>query len=382
MMVGALLDTGIDFAFLKTQLKKISVEGYELELKKVMKAQITASQFSVRVTGKQSERSYSDIVSLIDKSSITAKAKQVALSILSIIAAAESKIHNVDIERVHFHEIGAIDSIIDIAATAIGIDMLKIDEVYSSAIPLGKGFVEARHGMMPIPAPATVEILKDVPVYGGDFDFEVTTPTGAAIVKSLTKNFGALPLMKIRKTGFGSGTVRNERIPNLLRIIVGELQEESDDFTDGYDSKYENMVLLSANLDDISPEIIGYLLEKLFKEKVPDAWTEPIFMKKNRQAIKVCLLCKSEDEEKFSDILFAETSTLGIRRQKIKRLALKREIKLLKLPYGEVNMKIGYLDGKAVTFSPEYESCRSLAQKTGKPVKEIYHDAACFFSIK
>lgn len=382
MMAGGLVDAGLDSAFLKEQLKKIAVEGYEVELKKIKNSGISASQFNVKITGKQPDRSYSDIVSLIDNSSITIKAKQIALSILSIIASAESKIHNVDIERIHFHEIGAIDSIIDIAATAIGIDALKIDEVYSSVVPLGRGFVETMHGMLPVPAPATVEILKGIPVYSGNFDFEVTTPTGAAIIKSLVKNFGDVPLMKIKKTGYGSGTLKKEGIPNLLRIIIGELLEQPDDFAEIYDFKYENMILLSANLDDISPEIIGYLLERLFKEKVPDAWTEPLFMKKNRQAIKICVLCRPDDEEKFSEILFMETSTLGIRRQKIKRLVLKREIKTVRLPYGDVNMKIGYRNGKAVTFSPEYESCRILAQKTGKPVKEVYHDAACFFSIK
>lgn len=387
MIVGALLDLGLDFNFLKEELKKIEIEGYEVGLKKVKKSGISASKFEVKITKGQPHRNYGDIRSLINNSTINTKAKQTALSIFEIIAAAESRVHQIGMDNVHFHEIGAVDSIIDIAGTAIGMAELEIEEVYSANIPLGSGFVQTMHGKLPVPAPATMEIIKGIPVYTGNFDFEVTTPTGAAIVKSLVNEFGRIPLMKIKGIGFGSGTIEIEGTPNLLRLIVGELLEsdyiEADNqFFGGFEFEDDDLILLSANIDDISPEITGYIIEKLFEEKVPDAWTEPIFMKKNRQALKINVLCHPNEVKKILDILFRESSTLGIRSQTIKRYSLKREIKTVNLPYGEVKIKIGFHNGKASTFSPEYESCKCLAKKTGKPIKEVYLDAACFFSIR
>jgi len=382
MMVGALIDLGLDFRFLKKELGKIDIGGYVIESEKVKKSGISASKFTVKTTREHHHRAYSDILNLINDSLIKTKAKDISLSIFKIIAEAEAKVHQIEIEKVHFHEVGAVDSIIDIAGAAIGIAELEIEEVYCANVPLGRGFVQTMHGILPIPAPATMEILKDVPVYNGDFDFEVTTPTGAAIVKSLAKSFGDIPLTKVKGTGFGSGTIERGNIPNLLRLVLGEIPEH--DSNSEIDSKFENenLVLLSTNIDDTSPEILGYLMEKLFEEKVLDAWTESVFMKKNRQAVKISALCRPDIAGKILDIFFTETSTLGIRKQEIQRYLLKREFKTVKLPYGEVKMKIGYKEDKAVTFSPEYESCRLLAQKTGKPIKEIYRDAVCFFSIK
>ena len=382
MMIGALIDLGLDFRFLKEELGKIDIGGYEIESEKVKKSGISASKFTVKTTHDHPHRTYADILNLISSSSIKTKAKDISLSIFKIIAEAEAKVHQVDIEKVHFHEVGAVDSVIDIAGTAIGMAELKIGEVYCANVPLGRGFVQTMHGILPVPAPATLEILKDVPVYSGNFDFEVTTPTGAAILKSLVKNFGDIPLIKIKDIGFGSGTIERGNIPNFLRLVLGEIPQPGNNSEIDSEFESENLVLLSTNIDDISPEILGYLIERLFEEKVLDAWTEPVFMKKNRQAVKLSVLCQPDTAGKLLDILFTETSTLGIRKQDIQRYLLKREFDTVKLPYGEVKIKIGYKEGKAVTLSPEYESCRLLAKKTGKPIKEIYRDASCFFSIK
>lgn len=382
MMAGALIDLGLDFRFLKEELAKIDIGGYEIKSGKIKRSGLGATKFTVKTTHEHHHRTYTDILKLISDSSIKTGAKDISLSMFKIIAEAEAKVHQTEIEKVHFHEVGAVDSIVDIACTAIGITELEIDEVFCANVPLGSGFVETMHGVLPVPAPATMEILKDIPVYGGTFDFEVTTPTGAAIVKSLVKNFGEIPLIKIKNTGFGSGTIERGNVPNLLRLVLGEIPEPESSSAVDSGTGIEKLVLLTTNIDDISPEIIGYLMEKLFGEGVQDAWTEPVFMKKNRQATKINVLCSPDAAVKIVDILFKETSTLGVRRQNIQRYSLKREFDMIKLPYGEVKIKIGYKEDKAVTFSPEYESCKLLAQKTGKPIKEIYRDAVCFFSIK
>jgi pyridinium-3,5-bisthiocarboxylic acid mononucleotide nickel chelatase len=387
MMLAALLDFGLDFNFLKEELGKIEISGYEIDQVKVKKSGISASKFEVKVTGSQAHRSYDDIRELINKSTISKKAKVIALAIFETIASAESIVHNVEKGKVHFHEIGAVDSIIDIAGTAIAIAKLAPDKVFCADIPLGRGFVQTMHGVLPVPAPATLEILKNLSVYTGDFDFEVTTPTGAAIVKSLANGFGNIPLMKVKGIGFGAGSLEIKGRPNMLRIISGELCNAQKDETgpgvsEEFETEYENMVLLSANIDDTSAEIIGFILEKLFEAKVPDAWTEPVFMKKNRQSIKINVLCRPEGVKTALDILFMESSTFGVRSQSIKRYQLKREMRIISLPYGEIEVKIGYYKNKISSVSPEYESCRKLALKTGKPLKEVYRDAACFFSTK
>ncbi|MHB1274605.1 MAG: nickel pincer cofactor biosynthesis protein LarC [Candidatus Humimicrobiaceae bacterium] len=387
MMIGALIDLGLDFNFLKKELKKIKINGYEIELIKVKKSGIKASKFEVKVTGRQTHRSYNDIKELINASYINQRAKEIALAIFETIASAESVVHGVEKGSVHFHEIGAVDSIIDIVGCAIAIAELAPDKIISADIPLGRGFVQTMHGLLPVPAPATLEILKNLPVYTGDFDFEITTPTGAAIVKSLVCGFGSIPPMEIKDIGFGSGSIEMKGRPNLLRIISGEFNEAkknetSTNFSGEFETEYEDMILLSANIDDLSAEIIGFILEKLFEAKVPDAWTEPVFMKKNRQSIKISVLCRPKEVKIALDILFRESSTLGIRSQCIKRYQLRREVKNINLPYGEVEVKIGYYKGKISSVSPEYESCRILALKTGKPLKEVYLDAACFFSIR
>ncbi len=373
MMVGALLDLGLDFLFLENELKKLNITGYNLAYKEIKTGSIRAKKFDVKVTGSQPHRNYEDIKGIISKSDLDSEIKKMSLDIFRLIAEAEARVHGCDIDKVHFHEVGAVDSIIDIVSTAVGLKNLKIESFYSSSIPMGSGFVDSLHGKLPVPAPATVEILKKVPVYGGNFDFEVTTPTGAAMIKALAPKFDGIPIMEIEKIGYGAGSNIKKDIPNVLRLLKGIIR-------DGHKIREENMIMLSTNIDDSTPEIVGYLQEKLLKSKVLDVWIEPIYMKKNRPAFKLCVLCNRESEPEIIDVIFLESTTLGIRREEIRRYSICREIKTVKLPYGEVKIKIGTYRGKGVNISPEFESCSKLAKKTGKPLKEIYHDVILFFS--
>lgn len=375
MMVGALLDLGIDIRVLRDELKKLDVSGYDTVCSEVMAGQIKAKKFDVEVNSPQPNRDYGDIKKIIHDSGLDAGVKKMSLSIFRLIAEAESMVHGCEIDDVHFHEIGAVDSIIDIVSTAICLNKLKIKSFYSDTVPMGSGFVNSSHGKLPVPAPATIEILKNVPVCRGNFDFEVTTPTGAAIVKALVRDFGGIPYMEIEKAGYGAGNNNGREIPNILRLLKGVIKNE-------YDLREEKLIMLSANIDDSTPEIIGYLMEELFKKDILDAWVEPIYMKKNRPAFKISILCNEESEKKIINMVMLESTTLGIRREKIKRYSVDRKLKTVMLPYGEVKVKTGILKGKEINISPEFESCKKLAEATGRTLKEIYQDALLFFSKK
>jgi uncharacterized protein (TIGR00299 family) protein len=373
MMVGALLDLGLDFSLLENELKKLNLEGYEISCREVIKNSIRAKKFDVEITAAQRKRDYRDIKKIIDSSRLDEGVKNLSLDIFKSIAEAEAEVHKCRIDEVSFHEIGAVDSIIDIVSSAVCIKDLKATCFYSSKIPLGKGFVETVHGRLPIPAPATIELLKGLPVFEGNFSFEVTTPTGAAILKTIVNKFSQIPPMIIDKTGYGAGSRENKKIPNVLRILSGRIEKE-------HIPEPEDLIVLSANIDDENPEVAGYIQEKLLEEGVLDVWAEPIYMKKNRPAFKLCVLCDKKSEAKIIDMVFRESTTLGIRREEIKRYKVDRKVKTAELPYGKVNVKIGIYKGEEVTISPEFESCCKLAKKTGRPLSKIYQDAILFFS--
>jgi len=391
MTIGALIDAGLDFSFLLKELEKLGLTGYRLKCREAMAGAISATKFDVEITEEQKSRSHKDIKKIISESKLSDKVKKTSLDIFKCVAAAEAKIHNRSIEEVHFHEVGAIDSIIDIVGTAIGTEYLKIDKIYCSHIPLGSGSIDSSHGKLPIPAPATLEILKGVPVYQGDFDFEVTTPTGAAIVKTLAVGFGKIPDIEIKNTGYGAGTKNvmvdhkhhhhSYGLPNVLRVVLGREVKAATGNSNNRDNFLDKIfhtgdtIMLSTNIDDSTPEIMGYVIEKLNTSKgVLDAWLQNIYMKKNRPAFKLNIICTIKEENNIAEMIFKETSTLGIRRETVNRYCLDREKQLLKLPYGEIEIKVAKLDGDIVNSSPEYESCKKLAKKTGKPLKDIYRD--------
>ena len=390
MMTAALLDLeieGADLSFLLGELKLVDFSGYTISTSRENRNGIIATGFKVEVTHQQHSRNYSQIKDLIVQSRLAQEVKDLSQKIFTEIANAEAKIHGSTPEHVHFHEVGAIDSIIDILSVSLLVKKLKIEDVCSSRIPLGSGTANTRHGKIPVPAPATLEILKDVPVLGGGLDFEATTPTGAAIIKVLVKEFSDIPQMIIRSTGTGAGSIissREKSLPNILRILYGETGEynpENRGFSKGLDT-VEKLFILSTNIDDCSAETAGYVLEKLFGAGAYDAWTEPVYMKKNRPAFKICALFGRQDLDRFLNIIFIETSSLGVRVEEITRYCLERKEVNVSLQYGQAKAKIGYLNGKPVTYSPEFESCKELALKTGKPLKVIYQDLMFFLSSK
>ncbi len=390
MFVGAALDLeekGLDIDILLKELKKIDLDGYEVTASKEKSGSLYGTRFDVKATKEHPHRNFRKIKTLINKSFLGQRVKDLALQIFSEIARAESKIHSKPRDDLHFHEVGAVDSIIDIVCAALVIDLLDVEKVYGSRIPLGKGKVKTMHGLIPVPAPATLEILKGAPVYGGGSGFEVTTPTGAAIMKVLVEQYGEIPDLIVESTGLGAGTREvdsNKDLPNMLRLVLGKhpdhLKKISSRELKSGGGVCTRALLMSTNIDDSSPEILGYTLEKIMRSAALDAWIEPIYMKKNRASYKLCVLCSREKMDDAMKIIFTETSTLGIRIQEITRFTLQRTIHRVTLPYGEVEIKTGIFEGREVTFSPEYSSCVRLAKKTGRSLKEIYRDALLFRS--
>lgn len=362
MILGVLIDLGLDVSYLEKELKKLNISGYEIKVKQIEKNHIVGTDVDIVVKEKQKHRSLKDIYNIIENSRLDKEIKELSKGIFQRLAEAESKVHNLEIDKVHFHEVGAIDSIIDIVGAVIGIKKLQIKNVFCSHLPLGTGFVSCSHGMIPIPSPATVEILKDIPVYSTNIKHEMVTPTGAAIITTFTKHFGDMPLMKLNKVGYGVGKT-DMKHPNLLRVFVGDLQQ-------GYNVDVTTMI--ETNIDDMSPEIYGYLVQKLFDNGALDVFFTHIQMKKNRPGVKLSVISSMENVDKLIDIIFTETSTFGVRLYETKRIKLSIEKRKIKIKYGEVMVKIGTYKNQIMTVSPEYEDCRRIAIKNDIPLKDVY----------
>lgn len=362
MILGSLIDLGLSVSYLKNELKKLNISGYEISVKKVKKNQIVGTDFDVVVKERQHHRMLSDVYDLIENSQLNEKIKEMSKKIFQKLAEAESKIHNTKIDNVFFHEVGAIDSIIDIVGSAIGITKLQINNICCSCLPLGVGFVTCSHGMIPLPAPATVELLKGVPVYSTNIKHELVTPTGAAIITTLATHFGEMPLMKINKVGYGAGKTELEH-PNLLRVFIGELCNDYD---------FDITSTIETNIDDMNPEIYDYLIQRLMDNGALDVFLTGIQMKKNRPAVKLSVITSVENCDKIIDIIFNETTTLGIRIYNTRRIKLFVEKRTVKTEYGDISVKIGMINDKIKTISPEYEECKQLAEKSNMPLKDIY----------
>ncbi|GMT42929.1 MAG: TIGR00299 family protein [bacterium] len=376
MVLGALLDAGLPLSHLRAELEgKLGISGYQLSAKKVKRSSITATAFEVKETKKQKSRSYIQIKRMIEKSGLDEKAKLLSLKIFKRIAEAEAKIHGTAVDDVHFHEIGALDSIIDVVGAAIGFCKLGIESFYSSAVPVGSGFIKkTSHGVMPIPAPATVEILKGVPVYGGNSEFELTTPTGAAIAAALCVRFGSIPHMKPSKTGYGAGrTKRKDGVPNLLRIIIGEAHDAA--------VIAKNLTVIEANIDDITPEAVNHAIIKLLSSGALDVWVTPIVMKKGRQAFCFSVICEDHKTARLRSMVFEETTTLGVREYKVNRTELARKVFKIKTSYGLVRLKSAVTPSGEIRLKPEFDDVSRLAKKTGAAFKKVY-DAACLAGMK
>jgi len=365
MFLGALLDAGLSFEELKKGLSSLPLGGYGLEMKREMKGSLSATQFVVNVEKEgHAHRNLADIRKIIKAGSLSKDVQEKSIRIFESIAREEGKIHNHAPEKVHFHEVGAVDSIIDILGAVFGIECLGIDTLYASSLPVGSGFVETDHGRIPVPAPATMALLEGVPVYGSGLKQELVTPTGAALVKGLASSFGTLPPMTVEKVGYGAGTRDLSDRPNLLRIIIGRDQLEQ---------QVETVVNLEANLDDTYPEWLGFLMDRLFDAGALDVVFCPVQMKKNRPGVLIQVMGRPEQKDELMDILFTESTTLGVRFQFTQRRILERSSVVIDSPWGKMLVKKVVGPDGASSLLPEYEACRKIAEEEKVPLRQVYY---------
>ncbi|MGD9032337.1 MAG: nickel pincer cofactor biosynthesis protein LarC [Desulfobacteraceae bacterium] len=364
MLLGALLDAGLDFETVRKALGTLPLDGYSLEMKREERGRLFGTLFLVKMEKeRQKHRGLKDIAKIIRAGGLSQEVQNRSIQIFESIAQEEGKIHNCPPDEVHFHEVGAVDSIMDIVGSVFGIEYLGIASISASSLPLGSGFVETRHGRIPIPAPATVALLKGIPVYDSALEHELVTPTGAALVKGLASSFGSMPSMSIDRVGYGVGSRTLPDRPNLLRIIIGRDQTER---------QVETVVTLEANLDDTNPEWLGFLMGRLFEAGALDVAFCPIQMKKNRPGILVQVMGKPEQKDTLMDILFMESTTLGIRFHYSQRKVLPRSEVEVDSPWGKMIVKeVQRPDGTSY-FLPEYEVCRKIAEQRKIPIRQVY----------
>ncbi len=369
MILGALIDAGLELDELRRELAKLKLAGYRIEAKRVLKRYIAGTLVDVKTQEEGVERHLGDILGIIEGSALPREVKVTCEKIFTKLAEAEAKVHGLDVEDIHFHEVGGLDAIVDIVGSVVGLRLLSVEEVYSSPLHLGRGFVECAHGRLPVPAPATLELVEGVPTYGRDIEAELATPTGAAIVTTLAKGFGRAPLMEVEAIGYGAGH-RDLTIPNLLRVSIGETTEAGDQ---GYEE--DVVTVVEANIDNMNSELYEHVMERLFARGALDVFLTSIQMKKSRPAVKLSAIVRAADLSEVLDTFFDETTTLGVRLYEASRKKLSRESIVVETKYGRVSVKVGKLGGVVKNMSPEYEDCRRIASQLDIPLKEIYDEA-------
>ena len=369
MMLGALVDAGLEIEELRRELAKLKLTGYTIEANRVLKRHIAGTLVDVKTQEEGVERHLADILGIVERSDLSQEVKGTSGAIFTKLAEAEARVHGLDVENIHFHEVGGLDAIVDIVGSVVGLRNLDIEEVYSSPLHLGAGFVECAHGLLPVPAPATLELVKGVPTYGRDVKAELTTPTGAAIISTLTKGFGRAPAMNVEAIGYGAGH-RDLPIPNLLRVSIGQAVEQRGQ---GYEQ--DVVTLIEANIDDMNPELYEHVMGKLFERGALDVFLTPIQMKRNRPAVKLSALVGEADLDGVLNAFFDETTTLGVRLYETRRNKLSRENITVETKYGKVDVKVGKLGDVVKNVSPEYEDCRKIASQLGVSLKEVYEEA-------
>lgn len=364
MIVGALIDAGADFDALQAQLARLHLHGYGLRKETVRRGGMAATKFHVDVHHHHDHphRHLSDILAILKDADIPGRAKQRAETIFTRLAQAEAKVHGVTVEEVHFHEVGAVDSIVDIIGSCLALELLNVDRVFCSPIPLGSGTIHTAHGLLPVPAPATAELLKGAKTFDNGVKGEATTPTAAAVFVTLAESFGHMPPLAVQAVGYGAGTREGGPLPNLLRVFIAQAEEPAS---------ADTVVELSANVDDCSGEILGATLDMLLAAGCLDAWASPIVMKKSRPAWMLCALCNPADVKAAEEILFSQTTTFGVRRRVCQRNKLQRSFQTVETPFGPIRVKIGQLNGRLVTAAPEFADCAAAAQSHHQAVKDV-----------
>ena len=362
MCLGALIDLGVPFDWLTTSLKSIPLDDFKIDVRTIHRQGIGAKQVRVQFDVAQPPRNYEHITNMIDQSPLPKRVKIKSQAIFERIAIAESEIHSVPLSEVHFHEVGGVDALVDIIGTVLCVEYLKLDKIVASKIPFGYGFVKGEHGTLPVPVPATLSILKDVPVYGTPNPFEMTTPTGAAIISELAEAFDYLPEMIVSRIGYGAGQREFEQRPNLLRVVTGKATKPAT----------ETVYIVETGIDDMSPEIFGYLMECLYEDGALDVYWIPIYMKKNRPGTLVQVLCKKHSREAIAKRLLSESTSLGVRYFEVQRQILARKPVKVLTDWGEVQAKRAIDPEGNVRIIPEYDDCRRVAKEKQLPIRKVF----------
>jgi hypothetical protein len=379
MTIGALLDLGLNFDYLKAELQKLPVPGYELKVARVMRSNVSAMKFDVLVEGAEKHHSHhhheqrhahfhrkaSEILAMIQDSTLNANTKRIASAIFTKLAISEGNVHHIAPEDVEFHEVGAVDSIVDTAGAAIGFDALGIERFICSAINVGGGFIQCQHGILPVPAPATSDLLRHATIYQKHAQTELVTPTGAAILAAVVNRFGSLNGFAADRIGYGAGTKQFADFPNCLRLMLGEERSMPDDREPGH------VIVIEANIDDMNPQNFSYVTERLLGLGALDVFTIPIQMKKGRPGHLLQVLSPPDAVDLLSRVIFQETTTIGLRQYPVRRTTLDREFVEVETEYGAVRMKVSRMDGEVVNFAPEYEDCARIAREKNVSLKRV-----------
>jgi len=364
MILGALIAAGVDRDVFQQQLALLGVDGYTIGFDKVDRSGITATYARVETRHEHSHRHLSDILKIIYESKLSNGVKERAAKIFSRLAEAEARVHSVAVDQIHFHEVGALDAIIDVVGAAICFELLGIERFLSSPFHVGSGTVDMDHGCFPVPPPAVAELLKGAPFYSTEIVGELVTPTGAAIITTVCNEYGPIPAMTLREVGYGAGTREYQKFPNALRVLIGEDESNASDGV-------EQLWMLETNMDDISPQILGHVMERAFDLGALDCYFTPVQMKKNRPGVLLSILCRAPERAALTDLVFSETTTLGIRSYEVERRALQRKIVTVETQYGSIDVKVAQLNGHVLKAMPEYEQCREAARRANVPLRLI-----------
>jgi uncharacterized protein (TIGR00299 family) protein len=368
MTLGALVDAGCDLEHLRAELRGLQVPGWELSAEKTWKNGMAATYVRVKTEDQQQHRSLNAILQILKDSQLAPQVRDRASAVFQKLGEAEAGVHDVPLEKIHFHEVGAVDAIVDIAGACIGFQALGIERFACSPLNVGGGTAKMAHGVLPVPAPATANLLQGKPTYSNGVQRELVTPTGAAIVATLCDSFGPQPPMTVSAIGYGAGTADLEGQPNVLRIMFGEAEKT----VPGYD---EEIAVIEANLDDMNPQIYGYFLEKALSTGALDVYTTPVQMKKNRPGTLLTVLCKPQDANALMSLIFAETTTFGVRTYRAQRRTLPREHVSVSTSFGDVRIKLSRVNGRILHVAPEYDDCRKLAVEKNVPLQRVINEA-------
>jgi uncharacterized protein (TIGR00299 family) protein len=367
MALGALIDAGADPGAIRASLAALALEPFELTVGDVDAAGIRSVRVEVRTEAAAAERPWREIDAALERSDLRPRPTDLARRVFRVLAEAEGRAHGTEPEDVTFHEVGAVDSIVDVVGTAVALDLLGVERVTASAVPLGRGWVETRAGRLPVPGPAVLELLRGVPLRSLDVEAELVTPTGAAILAALAESYGDVPPMTLEAVGYGAGS-HHLGFPNVLRVLVGKAEPARDA------ASVRTDVLLETNLDDLNPELFPHVLERVFAAGAVDVWLTPVVMKKGRPGVVLAALCPPGGETAVRDAVFRETGTLGIRTRPVTRHVLDREMLKVETPWGPVGVKVGRLHGEATSAAPEYEDVARVAREAGLPAKQVYEE--------